>query len=253
MTCTICIANVKGGVGKSTTAVNLGAGLALKGKNVLVVDLDPQGNTTRALLPADYSPSRMVKDLFYGHRLSDVTYASVVPNLDIAPTNMYLFGIESEMSNKINRERMLQAAFERSDLSMYDFVVIDTPPSIGFLPTNALGVTQKLLVPVCEVYALDGVDMLQELIKDVRAYVNPLLDINAILLTRFDRRTNVSKDVKDIAISVFKDRVLQTIIPTNTKLIESPSHNQAIFSYAPESAGAIAYENLADEIIKLWG
>ena len=247
----IAITNQKGGVGKTTTAVNMATVLAQKGFKTLLIDLDPQGNATTALGIDKLLLARHIYDVLV-HELpvSEVVHESVIPNLYVCPSNGELTGAELELVSVMAREVRLRRALS-SCRREYDFILLDCPPSLGLLTLNGLTACDSVLVPLqCEYYALEGVSSLLQTIELVRGSLNPKLRIHGILLTMFDRRNRLSFQVEADAREHFGDRVYQTSIPRNVRLSESPSFGKPVALYAPECAGAKAYEALATEIME---
>ena len=245
----ICIANQKGGVGKTTTAVNLAACLAEEGKKTLLVDMDPQGNASSGL------GVRAGKKTVYEVLLGDCTLDSVMEKtkqkrLWVAPSDIRLAGAELELANLERREFRMRAALEpvRKD---YDFLIIDCPPSLGLLTINALTAAQSVLIPIqCEYYALEGVTALMNTVQRVKRSLNPGLEIEGVLLTMLDGRTNLGLQVVAEVKKHFKQAVFKTTVPRNVRLGEAPSHGLPIHMYDPRSTGAEAYIALAKEVIK---
>lgn len=244
------IINQKGGVGKSTTAVNLASSLGHLGKEVLLVDLDPQGNTTSGFGVNKRELSACVYDVLLGQEpVENVILAGVGKRVDILPATINLAGAEVELVNEMARENRLKNALG-SLRGRYDYILIDCPPSLGLLTINALVASDKLLVPIqCEFYALEGVTKLLDSMKRVKSMLNPTLDIIGIVLTMYDSRTNLSKQVVDEVRAFFGNTVFDTVIPRTVKLSEAPSYGQPINEYAPTNKGAIAYDDLAKEVI----
>lgn len=246
----ITVANQKGGVAKTITSVNLSAGLAIVGKRVLLIDLDPQGNATTCLGIDRWSLKKsiynvLVEDL----EIKDTIIHTSVNGLDIAPANIHLSGAEIELANKFRRENILKKRLE--NIRDYDFIIIDTPPSLGLLTVNALVAANTILVPIqTEYFAMEGMSNLLQIINMCK---EDMLDSNLhirYLLTMYDGRTNMSKEVVKQVREHFGKEVFDAIIPRSVKLSEAPSHGLPIFLYDPESPGAIAYSNLVKEVLQ---
>ncbi len=256
----LTVLNQKGGVGKTTTVLNIGVDLAHQGLKVLLVDLDPQANLTSGLgvtVPADNksditgreSKARTIYDVLINeHTPADVTLKTGTENLDILPSGIELSGAEVEMVSMMSRENILKKALQPV-ADKYDFIIIDCPPSLGILTINALVASDKLLIPIqCEYFALEGLGQLMNTIKIVKANLSPTLEIGGVILTMYDTRTNLSRDVAREVRSFFGDTAFNTVIPRNIRLSEAPSHGQSIFEYDAGSTGAKAYTELASEI-----
>ena len=244
----ICVANQKGGVGKTTTAVNLAAALAENGKNVLLADLDPQGNATSGL------GVKAGKKTIYEVILGQCTLESVLaptrqPRLMVAPADIRLAGAELELAAMDRREYRVRAAMEPVR-SRFDFIVVDCPPSLGMLTINALTAAQSILIPIqCEYYALEGVTALMNTVQRVKAGLNPGLDIEGVLLTMLDGRTNLGLQVVQEVKKHFRGKVFATTVPRNVRLGEAPSYGLPIHLYDRRSTGAEAYLSLSREVI----
>jgi chromosome partitioning protein len=246
----VAIVNQKGGVGKSTTAINLAAYLADKGEKILVVDMDPQGNATSGLGVSPDSNGCMYDVLLDGKPLQGVALQTAVPNLKVAPATINLVGAEVELVSALAREFKLKKALEKLPEGEYDRVLMDCPPSLDLLTLNALTAADEVLIPMqCEYYALEGLTQLMQSIRMVREELNPALRVGGVLLTMYDPRTNLSRQVAQEVRSFFGDRVYQTIVPRNVRLSEAPSFGLPITRYAPSSTGAEAYEAVAEEVM----
>jgi len=251
MTKVISIFNQKGGVGKTTTNVNLCAALALKGKKVLSIDIDPQGNSTSGFGVNKNELEYTIYDvLIEDYDINKIICKTEIDNLDLVPANIQLAGAEIELTNTKLREKTLKEKMNLID-NKYDFVIIDCPPSLGLLSLNALTASNTVLIPIqCEYYSLEGVGQLIDTVKLVRKNLNPKLDIEGVLLNMFDGRTNLSVQVVEEVKKYFKDKVYRTVIPRSVRLAEAPSFGQPIMIYDEKSKGSIAYTKLAEEIIK---
>ena len=250
----IALANQKGGVGKTTTSVNLGACLADAGKKVLLIDLDPQGNATSGL----GIDKKDIDESVYDVLINDVDLKKVIlhsshQGLDIVPTTIALSGAEVELTNLMARETRLKDAF--GDVKdEYDYILIDCPPSLGLLTINAFTACDSILIPVqSEYYALEGLSQLLNTIKLVRKHFNSALKIEGVLLTMYDKRTNLGQQVNAEVKKYFGDQVYETISPRNVRLSEAPSHGQAIVDYDKRSTGAKVYQQLAKEVLARHG
>ncbi|MCA9379381.1 ParA family protein [Candidatus Dojkabacteria bacterium] len=256
----LTIINQKGGVGKTTTVINVGTYLAGLGHKVLVVDLDPQANLTSGLgvnvhgqsksdITGKDSQSETIYDLLVnGKAAGEIIVKTNIENLDILPSGIELSGAEVEMVSIISRENVLKKALgEVRD--KYDLIMIDCPPSLGLLTINALTAADKLLIPIqCEYFALEGLGQLMNTIKLIKGNLNPTLEIGGVILTMYDSRTNLSRDVAGEVRTFFADKVFGTIVPRNIRLSEAPSHGLPISEYDPSSAGAKSYKELAEEV-----
>ncbi|WP_100065327.1 AAA family ATPase [Miniphocaeibacter massiliensis] len=246
----ICVFNQKGGVGKTTTVVNLAAALGLKGKKVLVMDLDPQGNSSSGFGVDKMNLENTVYDLFINDvKLEDIIYKTEAENVSIIPSNTSLSGVEVELINTPSRESVLKNALE--GFEDFDYIIMDCPPSLGFLSINALTAADSVLIPIqSEYYALEGVSQLVETINLVKKSLNKDLEVEGVLISMFDGRNNLSLEVVEEVKKYFKNKVFKSIIPRNVRLAEAPSYGESIFDYDSKSKGAVAYEKLAKEIIK---
>ena len=246
---TIACANQKGGVGKTTTVVNLGSYLALFGERVLIIDLDPQGNATSGLGFDRNSIDRSIYDAIVdGVSLRELTLTGPVDDLDVVPSTIALAGAEVELAPVEGRERRLSRLLADVEAD-YDYILIDCPPSLGLLTVNALTAADSVLIPLqCEYYALEGLTQLLATLDLIRDHLNPELDIKGVVLTMFDARTKLSADVANEVRRHLGDHVFKTVIPRNVRLSEAPSHGQPISRYAPDSTGALAYAALTNEL-----
>ncbi|ESE30470.1 MAG: ParA family protein [[Eubacterium] brachy] len=247
----IAIFNQKGGVGKTTTNINLAACLAKKGKKILVLDIDPQGNTTSGLGIEKKALKKSSYDLMIEDDINaeDVILKTGVDNLDIIPANVSLSGAEVELAIIRGREKRLKKALNQVK-EKYDFIFIDCPPSLGLLTINSLTAVDSVLIPIqCEFYALEGVAQLMNTIEIVRKNLNEKLYVQGVILSMFDGRTNLSVQVVEEVKKYFREKVYKTVIPRNVRLAEAPSYGLPIIEYDPKSKGAEAYREFADEFL----
>jgi chromosome partitioning protein len=253
----LAIANQKGGVGKTTTAINLGTALAAVGETVLIVDLDPQGNASTGLGIPRRAHQRSTYHMLMGEAaLRDVIVESGIPRLHCAPSTMDLLGAELELAN-INRKAYrladsISALCKRADPNRsYSYVLVDCPPSLNLLTINSLSAADAILVPLqCEFFALEGLSQLIKTVERVKTTLNPRLSIQGVVLTMFDRRNNLSEQVAEDVRSVLGDKVYQTIIPRNVRVSEAPSHGKPVLLYDHSCVGSQAYIKLASEVIR---
>jgi len=247
----IAIANQKGGVGKTTTAINLAASLALKKRKVLVVDFDPQGMATTGLGKKKESKKGIYQALMNGQDMMDYIQSTQLDKLYICPCSPELAGVEVELFSQEAKERKLQEALNKTK-KFFDFILIDCPPSLSFLTINALTAADSVLIPVqCEFFCMEGIPELLRIYDEVRTHLNPSLSIEGILLTMFDERTNLSKQVAAEVKRSLKGIIFKVIIPRTVRLAEAPGFGKPIHLYDKKSKGAEAYLNLAREMLQI--
>ena len=253
----ISLVNQKGGVGKTTTSINLSASLAVLGKKVLLIDLDPQGNTTTGVGINKGEIERSIYDVLIGEcKITEAMIKTKYKNFYVVPSSIYLAGLGTELLEK-SREN---AEFKKGDQlknslvdirESFDYIILDCPPSLDVITTNALTASNSVIIPVqCEFFALEGITQLLRSIMKVQKTLNPTLDIEGVLLTMLDSRTNLGFEVVEDIRSFFKEKVYNTIIPRLVRLTEAPSHGEPIVAYDPKSRGSEAYINLAKEVIE---
>ncbi|MBO1099601.1 AAA family ATPase [Enterococcus hirae] len=246
----ISVANQKGGVGKTTTTVNLGACLASLGKRVLLVDMDAQGNATSGVGIRKPDVTQDIYDVLVNELpIAEATLVTEHENLSIVPATLQLAGAEIELTSMMARESRLKGSLAEVN-DQYDYILIDCPPSLGHLTINSFTASDSILIPVqCEYYALEGLSQLLNTVRLVQKHFNPELEIEGVLLTMYDARTNLGNEVVEEVRKYFREKVYETIIPRNIRLSEAPSHGMPIIDYDPRSKGAEVYQALAKEVV----
>ncbi len=250
----LAVVNQKGGTAKTTTSVNLAAYIALSGRRVLLLDIDPQGSASSGTGIVKASVSKCMYDILINDvSIDEVKQKTSVNGLEIVPATVKLSGSEIELVNMMSREHRLKAAIDKVK-NVYDYFIIDCPPSLGLLTLNALAASDSIIVPIqCEFYALEGLSQLTRTIQLVQKHLNPRLSLGGIVLTMYDSRTNLSQQVADEVKKHFKDKVFDTVIPRNVRLSEAPSYGMPISQYDGRSKGADAYRSLAEEVMRKEG
>lgn len=250
MTKVLAITNQKGGVGKTTTAVNLCTSIALHKRKTLLIDIDPQGNASTGIGLDKIKVKRCIYDVLINQApIKEIILPTQVKNLDILPSTIQLAGAEIELVNYISRENKLKQAIKpiKND---YNYIIIDCPPSLGLLTLNSLTAADAIIVPIqCEYYALEGIGQLLNTISLVRENLNSSLEIEGVLLTMYDNRTNLSRDVVKEVQKYFKGKIFKAVVPRNVRVSEAPSYGKPVVLYDAKSKGAIAYKKLAREVI----
>jgi len=248
----ISITNQKGGVGKTTTALNVSSALAFMGKNTLLIDTDPQAHSTLSSVPDHYQFEKSLYDVLVTSniKISDIIVNSTIPGLDVSISKISMAKLEPSLLGDINAHFKLKEELD-SIKKKYEFIIIDTPPNLGLITLNALVASDSIIIPIQSSFlCMEGTDDLLETIDKVRKIANPNLDIIGFLITLHDKRTNISKDVEAKIRKVFGKKVFRTIISKSVKLEESPAYKESIFTFAPNSVGAFQYKDLAKEIIR---
>ena len=250
----LAVVNQKGGTAKTTTSVNLAAYIALSGRRVLLLDIDPQGSASSGTGIVKASVSKCMYDILINDvSIDEVKQKTSVNGLEIVPATVKLSGSEIELVNMMSREHRLKATIDKVK-NVYDYFIIDCPPSLGLLTLNALAASDSIIVPIqCECYALEGLSQLTRTIQLVQKHLNPRLSLGGIVLTMYDSRTNLSQQVADEVKKHFKDKVFDTVIPRNVRLSEAPSYGMPISQYDGRSKGADAYRSLAEEVMRKEG
>ncbi len=245
----VTISNQKGGVGKTTTIINLGYALSLLNKKILIIDLDPQGNATSGLGVRLTDSQTTIYEVIMSE-LNPKSSIIKINNISLIPSNMHLSGATIELINEPNREyKLFKALIELKD--DYDYILIDTPPSLGLLTINALAASDQVLIPVqSEFFALEGLSQLLKTIKRVQSSINTKLILNGVILTMYDTRTNLSKEVYEEVKKYFENKLYKTVIPRNISIAESSSHGISVIEYEPKSSGSVAYLSLAKEFLQ---
>lgn len=246
----LAITNQKGGVGKTTTAINLSASIAMAGKTVLMVDMDPQGNATSGVgIEKLGIKSCIYESLIEGLDIREIIVPGPVEGMDVAPSTLDLAAAEIELASELNRENRLRATLQPVERG-YDYIVVDCPPALGLLTINGLSAAKEALIPIqCEFYALEGLVYLMQTVQRIKQHVNPQLTIAGILLTMFDVRTNLSRDVEAEVRREYPQLTFKTLVPRSVKVSEAPGYGKPVVLYEPDSKGAASYRKLAEEVM----
>lgn len=247
------ISNWKGGAGKSTSSVNIACELASRGYRVLLIDNDPQGDSTENLLPADVKMITGLKDLYYGTPVEKCIYKSVVPGLDIVPTDIEHVNLEMELANNPEKFFLLRKAVNQDTITDYDHVIIDTPPLLGMFVLNALITVTDIIIPVNGFFAFKKLDKYKNVLAAVKSAYNPDLHLMAVILTMTNMHTTTYKDLDTELRKVFGSTYIEINVPRSIKFEEAPSFKRSIFEHAPDNPGAEAYRKIVDELLNRWG
>ncbi len=248
----IAITNQKGGVGKTTSAINLSAALAFKGKNTLLIDTDPQAHSSLSVVRDPHAQERSIYDVLVDSekKIADVIMQSTIPGLKVIMSKIAMAKLETTLIGEIDGHYRLKDKLEAIK-KLYDFIIIDTPPNLGLITLNSLVASDQIIIPIQSSFlCLEGTDDLLETVDKVRKVANPNLQVLGVMITMHDKRTNISKDVVERIKNVFGKKVFKTVVSKSVKLEESPAYKESIFTFAPHSVGAIQYQNVAEEIIK---
>lgn len=247
----VAFANQKGGVGKTTTCINLAAYVAIMGKKVLILDMDPQGNATSGVGIEKNNNIKTIYNVIDGDcSVKEVIIKTHIPNLDIIPATVDLAGAEIDLVQMSSREKIVKNILARI-LDLYDYIMIDCPPSLGLLTVNALTASHSIVIPIqCEFFALEGLSQLMNTIRLIKHHLNPALDVEGVILTMKDNRSNLIAEVSREIVKFFGKKVYTTSIPRNIRLAEAPSHGEPIITYDKNSKGADAYKDLAEEFLQ---
>lgn len=248
----IAITNQKGGVGKTTSAINLSAALAFKGKNTLLIDTDPQAHSSLSVVRDPHAQEKSIYDVLIDNekKMADVIMQSTIPGLKVIMSKIAMAKLESTLIGEIDGHYRLKDKLDAIK-KLYDFIIIDTPPNLGLITLNSLVAADQIIIPIQSSFlCLEGTDDLLETIDKVRRVANPNLQVLGVMITMHDKRTNISKDVEERIKTVFGKKVFKTVVSKSVKLEESPAYKESIFTFAPHSVGAVQYQKVAEEIIR---